>query len=204
MSHVTYWSLQSDTLGLHQGPTLLLSPSCLNLHGFQSTCNPGWSYPVHLPIPSPCSHNLGNKHSCTCEKYLQILFMVTTAITDFPEQLEKKKKSLLIWKMFSEYVPISEIQQAVCPLRSALFWDFTQHRMVVPYWRFRTTYWFHLRGPSCVALEYGTDRLSWNIVTELQLNAVWYPITAQMSCTSLREPENTHSLPIAQSELLYK
>jgi hypothetical protein len=89
-SHVTYWILQSNTLALLQEPTLLLSLSCLNLRGFQSTCNPGWSYPAHLPIPSPCLRNLGNKHICTCGKELQILLMVTTAITDVWEQLEKK------------------------------------------------------------------------------------------------------------------
>jgi len=86
MVHFTYWILQSDTLALHQVPTLLLSLSCLNLHGFQSTCNPGWSSPVHLPTPSPCPHNLGNKRSCACEKELQILLLVITVITNFTQQ----------------------------------------------------------------------------------------------------------------------
>ena len=141
MVHVTYWILQSDTLALHLVPTLLLSMSCLNLHGFQSTCNPGWSSPVHLPIPSPCPHNLGNKHSCACEKEWQILLLVITVITNFTEQVWK---SPLIWSMFSEY-PNFRDWRALCPLRPVLFWDCTHHRRVVLCWCFRTTYWSHLQ-----------------------------------------------------------
>jgi len=32
--------------------------------------------------------------------------------------------------------------------RSALVWDFTQHRMVVSFWHFGSTYRFHLQGSS--------------------------------------------------------
>jgi hypothetical protein len=45
---------------------------------------------------------------------------------------------------------------------SALFWDFTQRRMVVPYQHFRTTYQSHLQG---------TDRLSRNIGNYLPIYA---------------------------------
>jgi len=31
-------------------------------------------------------------------------------------------------------------------LRSSPFWDVTQHRLAVSYWRFGTTYQFHLQG----------------------------------------------------------
>ena len=31
-------------------------------------------------------------------------------------------------------------------MRSALYWNFTQHRVVIPYQRFGTTYQFHLQG----------------------------------------------------------
>ena len=47
------------------------------------------------------------------------------------------------------------IQNFVTTLRSALFWDFTQHRVVVPYQCFGTAYRSHL--------EDGINRLSWNI-----------------------------------------
>jgi hypothetical protein len=33
-------------------------------------------------------------------------------------------------------------------MRSALFWDLTQRRMVVGYRRFKTTYRYHLQGPN--------------------------------------------------------
>jgi len=33
-------------------------------------------------------------------------------------------------------------------MRSALFWNFTQRRIVVSYRRFGTTYWFHPQGSS--------------------------------------------------------
>jgi hypothetical protein len=41
-------------------------------------------------------------------------------------------------------------------MRSLLFWDVTQHRLVVSYRRFGTTYRSHLQGSS-LTLEYGTD-----------------------------------------------
>jgi hypothetical protein len=37
---------------------------------------------------------------------------------------------------------------------SALFWDFTQRRMVVSYRRFGTTYWSHLQGSNSQALPF--------------------------------------------------
>jgi len=34
-----------------------------------------------------------------------------------------------------------------CPIvLSVLFWDTKQHRVVIPYQRFRTTYWSQLQG----------------------------------------------------------
>jgi len=47
---------------------------------------------------------------------------------------------------------------AAMQMRSALFWDFTHHRMVTSYRRFGTTY---------RSLEDGTNRLSRNIRREL-------------------------------------
>ena len=58
-------------------------------------------------------------------------------------------------------------------LRPALFLDFTQHRMVIPYQHFGTTYQAHIKGSStsyfldCLTLEGGTDRLFWHIIAEL-------------------------------------
>jgi hypothetical protein len=31
-------------------------------------------------------------------------------------------------------------------MKTALFWDITQRVMVISYWRFGTTYWYHLQG----------------------------------------------------------
>jgi hypothetical protein len=43
--------------------------------------------------------------------------------------------------------------------------------VVVLYRRFGTTYWSHVQG-DLLTLEYGTDRLSRNVGTELPLNCV--------------------------------
>jgi hypothetical protein len=52
-----------------------------------------------------------------------------------------------------------------------LFWDVTQHRLVVSYRRFDITYWFHLQVSSVtgrifldyLTLEDGTDMMSRNV-----------------------------------------
>jgi hypothetical protein len=58
-------------------------------------------------------------------------------------------------------------------LRSALFWDITQRRAVIPYRCFGTTYRSHLqelRNPRReLPLEVGTDWLSRNVGTQLPL-----------------------------------
>ena len=46
-------------------------------------------------------------------------------------------------------------------LRSVLFQNFTQHGMVVLYWRFGTVYWSHLQGSrifDCWTFDDGTNR----------------------------------------------
>jgi len=47
-------------------------------------------------------------------------------------------------------------------VRSTLFWDFKQQRMVVPYQHCSSTYLSHLQG-SIMTLEDGMDRLSQSI-----------------------------------------
>jgi len=57
---------------------------------------------------------------------------------------------------------------------SALFWVITQRTVVIPYWRFGTTYRCHLQGSrnmDFMTLEDGTDRLSRNFGKELPLHA---------------------------------
>jgi hypothetical protein len=34
-------------------------------------------------------------------------------------------------------------------LRPGLFWDFTQHKVVIPFWCFRITSWSHFQGSRC-------------------------------------------------------
>ena len=69
-------------------------------------------------------------------------------------------------------------------MRSALFWDFTQRRMVVCCRRFGTTYQSHLQG----TLEDGTDRFSRNVGNKVLFYA------AQVSLTQWRKPEITHNM----------
>jgi len=49
-------------------------------------------------------------------------------------------------------------------MRSSLFWDVTQRRLVVSYQRFGTTYRSHLQGSSSqTPLKDGTNTLSRNV-----------------------------------------
>jgi len=74
-------------------------------------------------------------------------------------------------------------------LWSALFLDFTQHRMVIPYQHFGTTYHSHNQGSlspnflDCLTLEGATYRLSWNVIAELPFYAVKDPKKVQISFT---------------------
>jgi len=58
-------------------------------------------------------------------------------------------------------------------MRSALFWDLSQPRMVILQWHFRTTYQSHLQGSSsprrmeCLTLEYRTVLKCWYGITIL-------------------------------------
>jgi len=57
-----------------------------------------------------------------------------------------------------------------------------QHIVVIPCQRFRTTYWSHLqrsRYPSCLTLENGISRLSWNTGKKLPLYTAQYPRRAR-------------------------
>jgi hypothetical protein len=65
-------------------------------------------------------------------------------------------------------------------LRSALFWDITQRRVVILYRRFGTIYRPHLQESRSteeilslgfLTLENGNERISWNVGTELPLYA---------------------------------
>jgi len=59
-----------------------------------------------------------------------------------------------------------------------------QCRVVIPYWRFGTTYLSNLQGsknPDVFILEDRTDRLSRNVCTELPLYAAYCRIKAQIS-----------------------
>jgi len=43
-------------------------------------------------------------------------------------------------------------------VKSSLFWDVTQHRVIVIYWHFGTTYWSHLQQ-SCSPRRFFLDCL---------------------------------------------
>jgi hypothetical protein len=61
-------------------------------------------------------------------------------------------------------------------MRSALFWDVTQLRMIIPYWRFGAilSISFSRVFLECLTLKDGTDRLSRNVGTELPFFFLWY------------------------------
>ena len=87
----------------------------------------------------------------------------------------KKKKSVAkrLTALYVKYAVLTERitytysgfrGSAEVPLKSALFWDFTQRRMVLSYRRFGKIDQFHLQGSrsfflDCLTLEAGTDRL---------------------------------------------
>ena len=48
-------------------------------------------------------------------------------------------------------------------IRYALFWEITEHILVIIYWCFGTSCWSHLQG----SLEDATNRVSWNVGEEL-------------------------------------
>ena len=60
-------------------------------------------------------------------------------------------------------------------LRSALFWYFMQHRIVVSHWRFGTIYW------------------SLNVGMKLVFYTAWNPKIAQFSFTPQQNPEIMHT-----------
>jgi hypothetical protein len=83
-------------------------------------------------------------------------------------------------------------------IRSALFWDIVQHRVVILYRRFGTTHRSHLQGSNRLSrnvgtempkdfltLEDGADKLSRNFGTELRLYAAWCPRRAQKKFLTL-------------------
>jgi hypothetical protein len=67
---------------------------------------------------------------------------------------------------------------AAMRMRSSLLWGIMQHRVVVLYRRFGTTYLSHLHF---VTLENGTDMLSRNVGKGLLLAAALYPRRLQIS-----------------------
>ena len=82
-------------------------------------------------------------------------------------------------------------------LRSALFWDFMQHRMVVCYRRFGTTYRSHLQGSSSLRRMLPTFRDNLSVPSSRAssprtIYAASYPRLAHISLTPRRKPEITH------------
>jgi hypothetical protein len=76
-------------------------------------------------------------------------------------------------------------------LRSALFWDITQRRVVILYRRFRTTYRSHLQWSYFLTLEDGTNTWSRNVRTELHTQRCVIPQKSADPSTSRRKPEVT-------------
>ena len=70
-------------------------------------------------------------------------------------------------------------------LRYALLWDITQQWVVIPIFQ-------ELRIPRFMTLEGGTDRLSWNVGTELPLSTALYPRRVQISSVLQHKPEIMH------------
>ena len=67
-------------------------------------------------------------------------------------------------------------------LRTVHFWATMQWVVVITYWCFRTTYWFHLLG--FLIPGDGTDTLSRHIAKELALLTVSQPRRVKFSSTS--------------------
>ena len=65
-------------------------------------------------------------------------------------------------------------------VRFALFGDFTQSKLVIPYRRFGTAYLSHLQGSRI--LEDGTDRLTRKVSTELSLHCAKSQENAHLFC----------------------
>jgi len=74
----------------------------------------------------------------------------------------------------------SEIKTVVKNI-SGLFWYFTRSRMVAQYRLFGTTYWSSIIL-GLLTLEVGTDRLCWNVGTDLPICAVLFLGKASALC----------------------
>jgi hypothetical protein len=68
-------------------------------------------------------------------------------------------------------------------MRSLLLWDILQCRLVVSYWRFETTYQFHLQGWS-ETLEGGTD------TSPLKMELIGCPETNNLFCVTSQTSED--------------
>ena len=69
---------------------------------------------------------------------------------------------------------LQQILSIVSKMRSALFWVFTHHIMVISYRRFETSFRTSFKGQEIqdsLNLEDGTNRLSRNVCEVLQLQA---------------------------------
>jgi len=67
-----------------------------------------------------------------------------------------------IWKWDNCIEPVWLQASAVKYIRTAVFWNITQPAVVIPYWRFGTTYRSYFQGSKVFCLEDGADLLSRN------------------------------------------
>jgi hypothetical protein len=118
-----------------------------------------------------------------CCRFLLGKLIVPQLVKKNPKNLGKRiiPLSFLIFYNYHQifYYYLSRIPTL---LRSALFWDFMQDRMVVPLQCFRTTYQ-SLLFFDCLTLQDGTNRLSQNVGSELPLYTTYNRKIAQISFT---------------------
>jgi hypothetical protein len=138
---------------------VVTSASEINNVGCQCGCRSLSARLNAAPFSGQCERGCGCDCSrrCVTEQLAARMFFTGRGIASLPYE-----KHLTISKK-SSYESIS--------LRSAVFWDITQRRVVVLYRRFGTSIRSHLQGPRSPSLEYGTDGLSLPDGTEQPLYA---------------------------------
>jgi hypothetical protein len=107
-----------------------------------------------------------DNYECSAEKHLKRNIVINLDVASQNLfvgpgiSLKQSSSNVAICGFGSEALFLSQATNLV--MRSALFWDFTQCRMVVPYRRFGTNYW---------CLEDMTDRSSRNVGKQLPFHA---------------------------------
>jgi hypothetical protein len=181
------------------------TPESLRNHMFEQGQNTVWEFTYYCFKP----HVFFSWHTSRFTPLCCHLLLQTTRFTFCIYSSQNfifisKVTELLIWNATTSLNKghrQGQQQEESSFLRSALFWGITQHRVVILYRRFGTTYWSHLQGSRSprrvysllfcdfLTLEDGTNTSSRNVSKGLPLDAALHPRRTQSSSASPQKPE---------------